>query len=161
MKKIKSIWQNNKIIFVLLIILIVCFIAIVSVALTYFVGSEKSPYGNRLDDMVEFNNEQKDLVVETLEGDSSVLSASVRKSIRTIYVSVLFKDDITLDSAKEKIGGVIDLFSEDVLSYYDINFILKNETNDENKKFNIMGCRNSNGNGIYWNNNTLVEEESE
>lgn len=161
MKKIKEIWQNNKIIFVLLIILIVCFIAIISVSLSYFVGSEKSPYGNRLDNMVKISNEQKNNVIDTLKKDSLIKNATFRQSIRTIYISITFNEGINLDGAKEKAVSCLDLFSDEILKYYDVNFILSSDSSKEEEKFNIMGCRNSNGNGVYWNNNTQIVEEEE
>ena len=45
----KKLWKNNKVVFVLVIILILCFIAICSVALTFFYSKDTNEYGNRLD----------------------------------------------------------------------------------------------------------------
>jgi len=44
-KRIKKLWNENRILFVLFVILIVCFIAICGVVMSYFVGDKKSVYG--------------------------------------------------------------------------------------------------------------------
>ena len=51
MKKLKNLWANNRILLILGIILVVCIIAIIVVFLTYFVGTKKSVYGSRFDNM--------------------------------------------------------------------------------------------------------------
>jgi hypothetical protein len=162
MKKIKEVWRNNKVLFVLFIILIICFAAIVTVALSYFVGTEKSPYGNRLDNKVELpKNFEKDIET-SLDADETVKKSEVRISIRTIYITIEFEDGITLEAAKEKAVACLELITEEQLEYYDINYILKQNKTEESEGFTIMGARNSFGTGIVWNNNKpIVEEEEE
>ena len=49
MKKLKKVWQENSVLFVLLFILVACLVAISVVVITYFVGDSSSKYGDRLE----------------------------------------------------------------------------------------------------------------
>lgn len=161
MKKLKSIWQNNKIIIVLFIILIACFIAIVTVALSYFVGTDNNPYGNRLDNKVAIPKEMEESIKTSLKGSSSVVDSSYRLAVRTIYIDIKFTADTTLEDAKTLAESTINIFSEEVLNYYDVNLIISNESEKDADKYTLMGARNSKGSGIIWNNNTPIKEEEE
>ena len=159
MKKIKEIWRNNRVLFVLFIILIICFTAIVTVALTYFVGSEKSPYGNRLDNKVELPKDFEKNMEDTLKEDEFIKDANVRLAIRTIYVTIDFEIGISLEDAQEKALASLDLINEDLLDYYDFNYVLSQEETEDNTGFTIMGARNSNGTGFVWNNNNIPKKD--
>ena len=47
--KLKKNWRENRVLFVLTIILIVCLIMITVVGIRYFFGSSKDKYGDRLE----------------------------------------------------------------------------------------------------------------
>lgn len=161
MKKIKEVWRNNKVLFVLFIILIICFVAIVTVALSYFVGTEKNPYGNRLDNKVELPKNFETDIEKSLNADESIKESDVRLAIRTIYITISFEANITLEQAKDKAVSCLDFISDEVLEYYDINYILTKEATEESEGFTIMGARNSFGTGVVWNNNKPVVEDEE
>ena len=161
MKKLKQIWRNNKVLFVLFIILIICFAAIVTVALSYFMGSEKSPYGNRLDNKVELPKSFEKDIEKTLDADEIIKKSDVRISIRTIYITIEYEANVTLDQAKDKAISCLELITEEQLEYYDINYILSKEKTEESEGFTIMGARNSFGTGVVWNNNKPIVEDEE
>lgn len=163
MKKIKKIWKENRVLVVLFIILIVCFIAICSVALSYFVGSDKSVYGDRLNDCVKVSDEVKNGYINALKEDKLVEAVNFRVSIRTIYITIKFNSEASLVEAQSKALASIDNISEDVLAYYDINFIIKQDKTDEDptKGFTLMGSHNISGEGVVWSNNTEIVEEEE
>ena len=48
MKKIKKLWMENRVLFVLFTIVIICACIILGVMLSYFFGATKSNYGDRL-----------------------------------------------------------------------------------------------------------------
>ena len=50
----KKLWKNNRVVFVLVIILIICFISIIGVTLTFFYSKDTSTYGNRLDNIEKY-----------------------------------------------------------------------------------------------------------
>lgn len=162
MKKIKKIWKENRILFVLFIILIVCFIAIFSVALSYFVGTSKSEYGDRLDNYVKVSDKVKSEYIDTLKEDKLVDDVVFRVSVRTIYITIKFTNEASLVEAQSKTLASVESIPKDVLAYYDINFIIKQEKSEEDpsKGFTLMGSHNVSGEGVVWNNNTdFVEEE--
>ena len=157
MNKLKSLWANNRILLILGAILLVCFIAIIVVVLTYFVGTRKSVYGSRFDNMkTHIKEAEQNAYIEALESSSIVDKVRFRVSGKTIYISTTFKDDVKLEDAKKLMEESLDKFSDAVKETYDINFTLNG------KLFNvIMGARNVSGNGLSWNNNTPVEQTKE
>lgn len=164
MNKIKKIWTENKILFVLAIILLVCLIVIGIVTITYFYGSSDNPYGNRLDQTqnVPLDDEKLKNIEETLEKNESVKSAEVNKKGKIIYLIINYVDNTKMDKAKEIASGVLNLFSEEELAVYDLQFTIKAElTQGDTKNYTLMGARNSNGSStIIWNNYNIKAEES-
>lgn len=156
MKKLKNLWANNRILLILGIILVVCIIAIIIVFLTYFVGTKKSVYGSRFDNMkTHIKDAEQNSYIQALEERSGVEKVGLRVQGKTIYVRVIFKDDIKLDDAKKIIDASLEKFSDDIKETYDMNFTIKNTS------FVLMGARNASGNGLSWNNNTPVEKTKE
>lgn len=155
----KKIWKENRVLFILIVVLIICFMAICSVVLSYFMGSNKSIYGDRLVDKIEIKKDVEEEYLKQFEDDKLVISADFRVSIRTIYIDLKFADKATLVEAESKAEASLEMLDEELLAYYDVNFILSKEKTDTAEGFTIMGARNSNGNGISWNNNTLIKED--
>jgi hypothetical protein len=154
MKKLKNLWKNNKILMILGAILLVCLIAIIVVVLTYFVGTKKSVYGNRFDNMkTKITEKEQNAYIKSLEDNSSVSKVRFRVFNKSIKVSVTFKDDIKLDDAKKIIDTSLEKLSDPVKETYDVNFYI------ENTSFKLMGARNASGNGLFWSNNTPVESK--
>ncbi len=164
MKKIKKMWRENRILFVLFLILIICFIAICSVVLSYFVGTKKSVYGDRLKGKVKIAEKDQKAYIKELEEDEAIDSVTFRKGIRTIYITIKFNDKTSLVEAESKAVASLEKIKEKYTKYYDINFILTQEKveTDESKGFTIMGSSNVNGTGVVWSNDTkIVEEEKQ
>lgn len=164
MKKIKKLWNENRILFVLFIVLIVCFIAILGVVMSYFVGDSKSVYGDRLKNKVEVSKSIEDEYVKSIEIDDMVEKATIRVGVRTIYITLKFNSTASLVEAESKAVASLDALSEEILAYYDIDFILVQDSvpGDESKGFTLMGSNNVNGSGVVWSNNTeIVEEEKD
>ncbi len=162
MKKLKKFWHENSVLLVLLMILVACLIAISVVVFTYFVGDSSSKYGDRLDGITEHEfkeNEQKELIAK-LKEDKLIEEAKLRISGKTIYISIKFITKTTLVEAESKALASLEYFKEDILGFYDIEFLIEAESTKEEEGFQIMGSHNVNGTGgIVWNNNTKVDEE--
>ncbi len=163
MKKIKELWSKNRILFVLFIILIVCFIAICCVVMSYFVGTNKSVYGDRLKNKVKVSKGAEDDYIKSVEADEMVDEATIRVGVRTIYITIKYNEKASLVEAESKAVASLDALQSDVLEYYDIDFILLQDTvaGDETKGFTMMGSNNVNGTGVVWSNNTEIIEEDE
>ena len=152
MNKIKKLWNQNRVLMILGIILLVCIIAILTVVLKYFVGSRASVYGHRFDNMkYVIKDKEQDEYVKKLEENSTVEKVRFRVNHKTLYVSVKFKDDIKLEDAKKVVDESLNNLSDKVKEVYDINITIKNS------QFILMGARNASGNGLSWNNNTPKE----
>ncbi len=163
MNKLKEIWGKNKVLIVLGIILIICFIAILIVTFSFFFGGSESVYGDRLDGVENYPIEDSfiDEYIANLESDEMINSATFDTKGRIIYVTIDFVGDTSLVEAQSKAAASLEQFSEETLSYYDINFTLTSESTENSEGFTIMGARNVAGSGLVWNNNTPVESEEE
>ena len=148
---------------VLGIILIICFIAILIVTFSFFFGGSESVYGDRLDGIENYPIEDSfiDEYIANLESDEMINSATFDTKGRIIYVTIDFVGDTSLVEAQSKAAASLEQFSEETLSYYDINFTLTSESTENSEGFTIMGARNVAGSGLVWNNNTPVESEEE
>ncbi len=163
MDKLKEIWGKYKILIVLGLILIICFIAILFVTVSYFFGSGESVYGDRLEDIEDYPIEDTFVseYIANLESDEMINSATFDVKGRVIYVTINFVGDTSLVEAQSKAAASLEQFSENLLSYYDIDFTLISEATENSEGFTIMGAKNVAGSGIVWNNNTPVESEEE
>ncbi len=151
----KKLWNNNRVLFFLLAILLVCFIAIVVVAMTFFYSRNTSVYGDRLNDINKHpvTSEVKDAFKEAVTKNTSVKDVTYNVRGRIIYITISFDEKITLEKAQKLISDSFETLTEDVLSYYDIMFTLKSDN------FIIMGAKNMTNSNVTWNNNREVEKE--
>jgi len=165
MKKIKRIWQENKVLLVLAIILIICIVVFCVVAITYFYGSSSNPLGNRADITNEMPLKDKllDDIKNELEKDEKVKVASVTKSpTTTVYIDINYVDGTKMADAKKIAEKVIELFSEEELSVYDIEFTINTLSTSKVDGYTLKGARNANGSGtVIWGNYNIKEESSE
>jgi hypothetical protein len=166
MKRGIKIWEENKILLVLAIILLVCLVVLVGVALKYFYGSSSSVYGNRLDitETVPMTEKTLNNVKSILKEDEKVSNVKASLKGRIVYLSITFVDDTKMDDAKKIAEKALDGFSEEELSVYDIEFVIKSKItkeDDKNKSYTLIGARNANGKGLVWNNYNLTVEEKE
>ena len=161
--KLKKFWRNNKVLIVLGIILVICLIAILVVTFSYFFGGSESVYGDRLDGIEDYPVEDSfiDEYIASLESDELINTVNFDIRGRIIYITIDFVGDTSLVEAQSKAAASLESFSENLLSYYDINFTLTCDATENSEGFTIMGARNVAGNGLVWNNNTPIESEEE
>ena len=160
MKKTKKIWEENKVLLVLAIILLVCIVVIVVVGLSFFYGSSESVYGNRLDVTKETPLDQKlfNDIKTTLEEKENVLSTNVTLKGKIVYISIKYANNIAMTDAKKIAESAIELFNEEELKVYDIEFSI---SSDGDSAYTLMGARNAKGSGsVVWNNYNIVEESA-
>ena len=164
MKKLKKVWQENSVLFVLLFILVACLVAISVVVITYFVGDSSSKYGDRLEGIEDYpfdNDVQDDIISQVLESEI-VEDVTMRVSGKTIYIKVTFNPGTTLVEAQSVALASLDYFSEEILGFYDLEYMIEADASEDTEGFSIIGARNVSGTGgIVWNNNTEFETEEE
>ena len=160
--KFKELWGKNKVLIILGLILIGCLVAIIIVSISFFFGKGKSIEGDRIKDISKYPITEtfKSDFVTSVEGNESVKSATleVKSNRRTVYV-INFKDDTALNDAEGIAQASLSNISEDLLGYYDFEYILKCEKTENSDGFTTMGAKNVAGSGLVWNNNTPVESE--
>ena len=62
--------------------------------------------------------------INKLKEDVLIEEAEMRVSIRTIYIDIEYAEKATLVEAKSKAEASIEKLDEEILEYYDINFII-------------------------------------
>lgn len=163
MKKLKNLWVENRVLLVLFIIVVICFFVIVGVCISYFFGSSKSSYGDRLDGIkeVEISKEMKNNFVDAMEADELISDVTFKTQGKIVYITLTFKDEVTLVEAQSKALASLANFEEKYQNYYDFHYTLKGNKTDTSEGFLVMGAKNVNGTGLVWNNNTEIETDSE
>ena len=163
MKKIKDIWQNNKILLVLVTILIICFIIILVVVSTYFFGGSSSSYGSRLTDIEKYKitNKIKDEYIDKTNKDEHVENVKFNYKGKIIYIKIESIPDIDLDEAKSIVVASLTNLDKKIAKHYDINFTLVIKPSENSEGITIMGSKRNDNTSIIWNNNTPIEEEEE
>ena len=164
MSKIKKIWNENRVLFVLGVILIICVVVVAIVSLTYFYGSSSNAYGNRLDSIKDTPLSDKFLnsIKTEMNSKDDVKNTNVKVKGKIVYIELTFNDGTKMDDAKKTAKEAIKLFSEKELGLYDLQFTIKTA------EYTLMGAHNSNGSAstseeedIIWNNYTIKEETEE
>lgn len=163
MKKLKNLWVENRVLFVLFIIVIICCFTIIGVCISYFFGSSESSYGDRLKgiDKVKISEKAKDEFVDILKKDELVKDVNFKVQGKIVYITMQFKEEVTLVEAQSKALASLTTFEQKYLDYYDIHYTLKSDKTETSEGFLIMGSKNVNGNGLVWNNNTEVVTDGE
>ena len=164
MKKLKKIWQENSVLFVLLFILIACLIAISVVVVTYFIGDSSSKYGDRLEGIENypFDEDMQNEIIAQIEENEIVESVTMRVSDKVIYITITFAPATTLVEGQSVALASLDYFNEETLSFYDLEYMIQADDTEDAEGFQIIGAKNVSGTGgIVWNNNTEFDKEEE
>jgi len=160
MKKIKDMWDNNRILIVLASIILVCFLIIVGVCFKYFFGANTSSYGDRLEGIqnILLTDEMVSTIESKLKENDTVEAVQVHSQGKIIYIRIQFQN-VTLDKAKEIANTTIPMFSDEMKENYDLHFTLVEEDTESAKGFIIMGSKNIHRNNLIWNNNRPVDNK--
>lgn len=132
--------------------LILVFIVLVSVILFQLLGGHtKDAYGNRLNniDKVEIAKTVSDKLEKEITEDEFVIKTDYVLKGRLINILIELKDETELDKAKEIGNRVITYFTEEELSYYDIQVLVKSD-NDKSEKYPIIGYKHKTREAINW-----------
>lgn len=164
MNKIKKIWQENKVLLVLAIILTICLVVFAVVAMVYFYGSSDNVYGNRLDitEEVPLNKKLLEDIESNFTNNESVKNAEATLMGKIVYINVTYVDDTKMDDAKKIAEEIVTLFNEDELEVYDIQFTITAKGSEKDSGYTLMGARNASGSGIViWNNYNIDKGSAE
>ena len=134
------------------IIAIIVFILVVVGLLVakefFFTNDTKAIYGNRLEEIDKYpiTTDTKKQIKETF-GESAT-NVTIRLAGRIVYIDVEASDETTQEGAKNAGNRVLECFSEEQKSYYDIQIMIKNEANTA--QFPIIGYKHHTKTAISW-----------
>lgn len=156
MGKIKKVLKHNKVMLVLGIILVLCFIALLYILVKYFyTGINGNAYGDRLENVENYKLDKdiENQVKKIYKDNDSVGEVGLIIQGKIIYISIDFIKAIKLDDAKSLALKSLDVFSEEEKKFYDIQFTLTANNIDENASFPTMGAKNASSSVVVWLNN--------
>ena len=124
---------------------------------TFYSNSENAVYGNRLDGIkeVKIDSNQKDEIINNLEGDSAVKKATYKLQGKIINITITVNDDIGLDTAKSLSDKVLEKLEDNQKKYFDIQVFIKKES-DAND-FPIIGYKHHAKEKFSWTKDRVAE----
>ena len=153
-KKIRDFYRNNRVYSILMIISTICIMAIITAVILYFLGqTNKDKYGNRLDGIenVEFKKENISVIEDSFLNNELVDSVNIEVSGGIIYVNIVLKSGKHSDS-ESIVQTSLELFSEDVKNFYDIQFVVDNKDKETEDNFPVMGYIKAGASLVKWTN---------
>ncbi len=161
MKKIKDMWNRNRVLIVLITIVLVCFCIMGVVIVKYFFGGNVSSYGDRLDDIKDFPFKEEDqlALINKIKENEIVSDVAVNVHGKIIYIRILFNDKASLDAAKAVASKSLEVISSEYQSKYDLEYTIVQESTESVGGFTLMGAKNINRGALIWNNNTPIKDK--
>ena len=146
--------QDNTMLWILIVILVVCFIMIGFLFYKYFYsGISTSKYGDTRLEGIE-NYPLSKTLEEDIQGiyskEKSVGDVKVNVEGKIVYITIDFKESVKVDTAKTLASKALDKVGEKNLGFYEIQFVLTYSGKDENKNFPIFGSKNANSLKVVW-----------
>ncbi len=145
--------QDNKVLWVLLGILVVCFLAIGILFYRYFyAGTSSSKYGERLDGIENYplGDKFEENIKEVYKGNSSVGDVTVTVEGKIIYITIDFKESVKVATAKDLAIKSLDTIGEKNLTFYDVQYLLTYSGTEENKNFPVFGSKSAKSLKVVW-----------
>lgn len=142
--------QDNVILFVLIGILLVCFIAICILFYKYFyAGTSETKYGDRLEgiDKYVLNDNLTDEIKKIYAEDKTVGEIEVNVKGKVIYINMDFVESVKVETAKSSALKALEKIGEENLKFYEVQFIL---TCKDNENFPVFGSKNANSLKVVW-----------
>ena len=158
----KKILKENRTLFILMIVAIVCIVVSVLLLFKYFYfGNGGSNYGDRLEGIenVVISDDKKREVSSKIEENNLVDSATTTVTGKRVDIRIVFNEKASLVDAEGVALKSLDNFSDEEKAFYDFEFTLKQNATEKTEGFLIMGAKNVNGSNLVWNNNNSTSEE--
>ena len=155
----KKLYRDNKTLFVLLTIALVCIVLSIVLLFKYFYfGNGETKYGNRLDGIqnVTISDDSMSNIKSKIQDNKLVSSASVAVTGKIVYIKITFNETASLVEAESVAVKALDNFSDSEKAFYDFEFTLAQAATDKTEGFKIMGAKNVNGSNLVWNNNNAT-----
>lgn len=140
--------KKHKLAAFIVVLLVAAVVAVLIFSRTIMFDESKAIYGNRLDgrDKVELTSNQKKEVEEKVA--ESADKVNVRMSGKVIYVTIKTKEGVDQATAKSLGDKALEVFTADQKSYFDIQFLIENDTNKD--QYPILGYKHRAKDAISW-----------
>lgn len=154
----KKFYKENRVFVILMGIALVCIAIIVAMLAGYvFRSTAGDKYGNRLDGIsdVVISDEKKDEMEAKVLEMTKVQDVTINIHGKIVNFNIDFQNDTTTTEVQNVAVGCLDLFEEDYLNYYDLQFIAtKSESDESDGTFPMFGYRKAQAATISWSNNS-------
>ncbi len=153
----KKVIKENRILFILAVIILVSLVLIGIGLISYFYGNDSSSYGDRLKDKDKYPISES--ISTDIEGlfTKGVKSTIVDIKGKIIYITMDVESGTSKIDAEGYAVKALEKFKEEELNYYDLQFLItcKDEevSDGESKIFPIMGAKKARNSQIIWTNN--------
>lgn len=132
---------------VLLVILIVIFVLGFFIYKNMFADVVNSRYKDL--ENYKLTNDEKNLVKDKINELENIKSVKIYKDSRIIKIVVNLEEDIDFESIKTKANEVITSFSEENLSYYDLEFFIESAS-EESEVYPQIGYKFKTNSEFAW-----------
>lgn len=145
--------QDNRVLWVLLGILGVCFLAIGILFYRYFyAGTSSSKYGERLDGIENYPlSETLEKDIQDLYKDNTEIDkVTVTNEGKIVYITINFTKSIKVTTAEDLAIKSLEKIGEKNLTYYDVQYILTYSGTEENTNFPVFGSKSASSLKVVW-----------
>ena len=145
--------QDNRVLWVLLGILVICFLAIGILFYRYFyAGTSSSKYGERLDGIENYPlSETLEKDIQDLYKDNTEIDkVTVTNEGKIVYITINFKQSIKVSTAEDLAIKSLEKIGEKNLTYYDVQYILTYSGTEENTNFPVFGSKSASSLKVVW-----------
>lgn len=154
MSKSSKVKQDNTMLWILIIILFVCFLMIGFLFYKYFYsGISTSKYGDtRLEGIENYplSENLEEEINDLYKDESSVNKVKIDVQGKIIYIIIDFKEAVKVDTARSLANKALEKIGEDNLKFYEIQYVLTYSGEEENNNFPIFGSKNANSLKVIW-----------
>lgn len=145
--------QDNTVLWVLLFILVVCFVVIGLLFYKFFyAGAGSNKYGDRLDGIENYalpDNLSEDIKSIYTE-ESSIDKVEVNVEGKIIYIVINFVEAVNKDTAENLAIKALEKIGENNLTFYEVQYLITYSGEEENSNFPIFGSKNANSLKVVW-----------
>lgn len=153
MKKLVNLIKRNQVTFLLSFIIIVCLIISVVFGFKLFWGDPNTDkYGGRLEELenIKFTENMQASVTEYFSKNENVNKVTYNIEGKLIYVNIDLAKTVKLTTFKKYVNESLNIFDKELLSKYDIQFIVTLSSDKESKIYPTMGYKNVKKSTITW-----------
>ena len=153
MEILKAKTPEKNIFSLLMLVSIGCFIImLVLIFIFFFSSNSNNNYGDRLNGIndIVVSKERLQETENSLSGEKNVQKAKIRLQGKIFHITIFLEDGGSVNDGINAGGKILEKFTDEEKSFYDLSFIItKNDLSSEDK-FPILGYKNCESKNISW-----------